>query len=204
LVRECPNYVSARPKHPWGIYVPIANDDNSIWEIWPEIAKELYRISKPNVACFVFTRWDQWDTLKSLMSPWNIKNMIVWDKCNHTAGDLTGNFGFAYELICFSVKGKPKIRGRRIWNIWNVPRIPAGKLLHPSEKPVSLIQIAIRAMSSAGDLVFDSFIGSGTTAVAALKLDRHFYGCDISPEYVKLANKQIEKAQLEMAQTKMF
>jgi len=52
-------------------------------------------------------------------------------------------------------------------------------------------------------IIFDPFMGSGTTAVAALKLGRHFYGCDINPDYVKLANERIEKARLEMSQVKM-
>lgn len=61
----------------------------------------------------------------------------------------------------------------------------------------------ISASSNTRDIIFDPFMGSGTTAVAALKLGRHFYGCDISPEYVKLANDRIAKARLEMAQMEM-
>lgn len=62
----------------------------------------------------------------------------------------------------------------------------------------------IRALSNKSDLIFDPFMGSGTTAVAALKLGRHFYGCDISPEYVKMANERVEKARLEMSQMELF
>jgi len=58
-------------------------------------------------------------------------------------------------------------------------------------------------MDDGGNLVFDPFMGSGTTAVAALKLGRHFYGCDINEDYVKLANERVEKARLEMAQLRM-
>jgi DNA modification methylase len=44
-----------------------------------------------------------------------------------------------------------------------------------------------------GDVVFDPFMGSGTTAVAAKKLGRHYFGCDISEEYVKLARERVAK-----------
>lgn len=197
------SYVSARPKRPWGIHVPIEGDDAQIWETWPKIIKEMYRISKMDTACFIFTRWDCWSKLESLLAPWVMKNMIVWDKGTHSAGDLKGNFGFAHELICFAVKGRPKIRGRRPWNIWRVPRVVVDNLCHPMEKPTSLLQIAIRAMSDKNSVVFDPFIGSGSTAVAALKLGRRFYGCDINPDYIKLAKKRIEETRLETAQMEM-
>jgi DNA modification methylase len=74
---------------------------------------------------------------------------------------------------------------------------------HKGQKPERLIERIIKASSNPGDLIFDPFIGSGTTAVAALKLGRHFYGCDINPEYVKLANERIEKTRLEMSQIEM-
>lgn len=80
------------------------------------------------------------------------------------------------------------------------PSPKKGTFNHPCPKPIEWATWLIERASCEGDLVFDPFLGSGTTAVAALKLGRHFYGCDISPEYVELANKRIEKARLEMAQ----
>ena len=71
---------------------------------------------------------------------------------------------------------------------------------HPTQKSEGICQKWIGALSNYGELIFDPFIGSGTTAVGALKLGRHFYGCDISEEYVELANDRIEKERLKMAQ----
>jgi len=73
---------------------------------------------------------------------------------------------------------------------------------HPAPFPLSLVEYLLE--NTEGEFIFDPFMGSGTAAVAALKLGRHFYGCDINPEYVKLANKRIEKARMEMAQMGMF
>ena len=75
--------------------------------------------------------------------------------------------------------------------------------LHPTQKPLELLKYLIRIYSNPGDIVLDPVIGSGTTAVAALKLGRYFYGCDINPGYVKLANQRIEKTRLEMSQMEM-
>lgn len=64
---------------------------------------------------------------------------------------------------------------------------------HPSTKPLAPMESIIRVHSNPGDLVFDPFLGSGTTAVAAKKLGRRFFGCDISQEYVDMANKRLAK-----------
>lgn len=75
---------------------------------------------------------------------------------------------------------------------------------HPCPKPLPLFEQMIAKASKAGQLIFDPFIGSGTTAVAAIKTGRHFYGCDISQEYVDIARKRIEQARQEQAQLELF
>ena len=69
---------------------------------------------------------------------------------------------------------------------------------HPTQKPL-MLYIALISRTP-GNCIFDPFMGSGTTAVAAMKLGRRFYGCDINPEYVKLANERIAKARPEISQ----
>jgi len=74
---------------------------------------------------------------------------------------------------------------------------------HPTQKPESAMSVLVKWLTNPGDLIFDPFIGSGTTAVAALKLGRRFYGCDINSEYIDIANERIERARAEMAQMEM-
>ena len=72
---------------------------------------------------------------------------------------------------------------------------------HPTPKPLGLITKLLRRLTKHGDLISDPFIGSGTTAVAAKKLGRHYFGCDINPEYVEMAMERIAKidgVQLEL------
>lgn len=66
---------------------------------------------------------------------------------------------------------------------------------HPTQKPLDLIEWIVQYWSFEGDLVLDPFIGSGTTAIAAKRLGRNYFGCDISQEYVELAQQQVEQAQ---------
>jgi len=76
----------------------------------------------------------------------------------------------------------------------------------PEEIPDRLIRLFVHRVNTQPlpePIIFDPYMGSGTTAVAAFKLGRHFYGCDINPEYVKLANERIEKARLETSQMEL-
>ena len=78
-------------------------------------------------------------------------------------------------------------------SIWSFPAVSAKKTGHPAPFPEELPHRLIEFYSFKGDVVLDPFIGSGTTALAALKLKRHFVGYEISSEYADLANKQISK-----------
>ena len=62
---------------------------------------------------------------------------------------------------------------------------------HPTQKPEKLIAKLILASSNKGDVVFDPFVGSGTTAVTAKKLGRRFVGIEKEKEYVALALKRL-------------
>lgn len=64
--------------------------------------------------------------------------------------------------------------------------------IHPTQKPVALFEYLIKTYTQPGDVVLDPVIGSGTTAVAARKLGRNFYGCDSSEEYVAIATKRLQ------------
>ncbi len=69
---------------------------------------------------------------------------------------------------------------------------------HPTQKPVALFEYLIRTYSNEGDLVFDGFAGSFTTAVACGKLNRNFIGCDISEEYCKIGERRLKNIQADM------
>ena len=63
---------------------------------------------------------------------------------------------------------------------------------HATPKPLDMIERIIKASSNKDDLVLDCFIGTGTTAVAAKKLNRNFIGCDNNKKYVAVAKKRLK------------
>ena len=73
---------------------------------------------------------------------------------------------------------------------------------HAVQKPQEDVLHMVGHLSPENAIIFDPFMGSGTTAVAAKKLGRHYFGCDINPEYVEMARKRVAKVdgvQLELA-----
>lgn len=78
-------------------------------------------------------------------------------------------------------------------SVWTFPPEQATKVGHPAPFPVELPYRLIQLYSFQGEVVLDPFIGSGTTAIAALKAGRYFVGYDIDPVYVQLALRRIRE-----------
>ena len=73
--------------------------------------------------------------------------------------------------------------------------------VHPTQKPIPVFRFCVEGYSKNGDVIFDPFMGSGTTAVACERLGRKWFGGELEPKYVAIANKRIEA---ERAQLKLF
>lgn len=77
-----------------------------------------------------------------------------------------------------------------------------GAFYHPTQKPVALMEYLIRTYTNEGDVVLDNCIGSGTTAVAAVRTGRHYIGFDIEPAYCEIARKRIQEERERGSETK--
>lgn len=161
--------------------------------------KPLVEAVKPDSAIYLCTRFDvygKWEqALKDAGT--KIKTTIVWDKRNWTAGDLHGDYGNQVELILYAHVGRSLLRQGRPSNLWSIPRDPPGE--HPTPKPVELFRRCILNSSNPGDIVFDPFLGSGTTAVACLLTGRRFIGCEIDKRYFESSCKRIKTVYNEIS-----
>ena len=121
----------------------------------------------------------------------NLKNIITWDKVNIGMGHY---FRRRSEFILFGSKGKKRVSSRRIPDIWEIPRIH--KSQYPTEKPVKLFEAMIKSSKIETDkefLVCDPFFGSGSSAIASLRNNCSFIGCDISDKAFKLSKSRINE-----------
>lgn len=178
----------------------ILNDDNE--QLITDYVKECYRILKEDSAMYLFCSSHKVDFFKrELEKEFSIKNMIIWVKNNHTAGDLESAFGRKYEIVFLVNKGQRKFNGERLTDIWEFPRVSGDGQLHQNQKPIELIKKCIEKHSNVGDVVFDGFMGSGTTAAAALDTNRNYIGFELDEYYFNVAEKRIKN---HTTQTDMF
>lgn len=85
--------------------------------------------------------------------------------------------------------------GKNPSDVWDIPNVKSNhveKTDHPCQFPVGLVERLVLALTNKGDSVLDPYLGVGSSAIAALKNDRHAYGCDIVQDYVDIANERIE------------
>ena len=171
----------------------ILNDNNP--ELISKYIKECYRILKNNSAMYMFTSHKTVDFFKQELenAGFNVKNMIIWDKQRQGMGDTSTVFGFQYELIFFVSKGQPKIRGKRLSDIWSFPKVVGRNQVHQNQKPIELIERCVTKHSNEGDVVFDGFMGSGTTAIACINTNRNYIGFELDEGYYNIANERISK-----------
>jgi site-specific DNA-methyltransferase (adenine-specific) len=69
--------------------------------------------------------------------------------------------------------------------------------IHPTQKPVALLEYLIKTYTNEGETVLDNCAGSGTTAVACINTNRNFIGFELDPDYYKIAEERIRKAKLD-------
>lgn len=97
------------------------------------------------------------------------------------------------EYILFLRKGKAKtinnVGSKTVHEFDNI----IGNKLHPTQKPLQLMELYITNSSNIGDVVLDPFMGVGSTGLAALKNDRKFIGFEIDKKYYDIAEKRLEE-----------
>jgi len=84
-------------------------------------------------------------------------------------------------------------------SVWTFPAESAKKVGHPAPFPVELPYRLIQLYTFEGEVILDPFIGSGQTAIAAIRTGRHFVGYETNPDYVRLAQRRIEQFRCEFA-----
>ncbi|MDP8259543.1 MAG: DNA methyltransferase [Candidatus Gygaella obscura] len=114
----------------------------------------------------------------------HISSIVCWLK--ESAAISYGDYSFRTEHALYGwLKGAPHYFAGKFGenNVWEVKRDATSKYIHATQKPVELAQRAIRNSSQRGDLVFDVFLGSGSTLIAAESLERKCFGLELDPKY---------------------
>lgn len=157
-----------------------------------EYMPEIFRVLKPGTHCYVMTNNLNLRLLLNVAADagFRFHNLLVWRKNTCTANRW---YMKEMELVCMFFKPPARVinnpSSKQIFEYDN----PRAKL-HPTEKPVALVQHYIENSSAAGDLVLDPFAGSGSTAVAAQQTGRRWITFELDEAYYYGAVGRIARA----------
>jgi len=112
-----------------------------------------------------------------------LRHCIIWNKNNHVLGRSDYNYKHEPILYGWSKKHKFYGNGQHKSSVWDIPK-PLKNDLHPTMKPVALVENCIKNSTQHKMLVADMFLGSGTTIIAAEQTGRYCYGMELSEKYV--------------------
>lgn len=160
---------------------------------YKQLFQEFRRVLKPEGAFYYFTDWRGYAFYFPIINAeLPVRNLIVWDKLSGPGSYYT----FAHELIIFGTAAK-KLLHKGGTNVWRIKAFSSGakstdgEKVHPTQKPVELIKKMIEDSSESGAVVLDTFMGSGTTAVACLQTGRNFIGFEQDEKYHAIAQRRI-------------
>ena len=159
-----------------------------------ECLTEMMRLLQDDGAIFYNHKWrvqhGRLQDRADIVNGFPVRQIIIWQR----AGGINFNNRFfvpTYEVIYVIAKPDfgllPKANGAG--DVWRIDQDRNNK--HPAPFPVDLPDRIIRSTDAA--IILDPFIGSGTTAVAAKRLNRHYIGIELSPDYCAMARQRIEK-----------
>jgi hypothetical protein len=180
---------------------PIANDSGQgFWDCMDDFFDQASRVLNRDCCCCccccgggpkpTFARL-------SLLADYHMEffHAVVWDKSARGNG-MGWRYRRNYEFVMVSHRKSGRLR----WNesqeaVPNVVRhCPVIDRVHPNEKPVDLVADFVSWHTLAGDLVADTFLGSGSSGVAAVRLNRRFYGIELNERYFAIAQRRIQEA----------
>lgn len=174
----------------------LSKNDGKIFkhnDISPEVwIPEVFRVLKNDSQCYIMVNTINMEKYLTICRKTGFKlhNILGWLKNNCTPSRW---YMKNCEYVLFLRKGKAKtindVGSKTIHQFNNI----IGDKVHPTEKPIDLMELYVTNSSNKGDIVLDPFMGSGATGIATLKNDRKFIGIEIDREYFDISKKRINE-----------
>jgi len=155
----------------------------------PLVLPEMYRTGTDNAALYTFTSW-KWmaDWIMRASQYFRMQNFLIWDKQRHSGTYGAYSWQFHWEGIYYGIKGPRPIR-EYMPDVLRSKEVPSESM----QKPVDVVMSLIRASTDEGDIVCDSFLGTGTTAVACALLGRRWLCFEIDATMAADARERVAR-----------
>ena len=155
--------------------------------------QEYRRVLKDDGHFYFFTDWRGYAFYFPLINAaLPVRNLIVWDKKSGPGS----YYSYAHEFVIFGTAA-PKLKNKGGTNVLRMAAFSSGakstngEKVHPTQKPVELIAKFIEDSTEPGAVVLDTFMGSGTTAVACMRTGRNYIGFELDEGYHAIAQGRI-------------
>ncbi len=161
-----------------------------------KLTSQAYRVLKKGGSAIIF--YDIWKitTLADAMKVAGFKmlRLIIWEKTNPVPLNSKRTYlSNSREIAIIGAKlGKPTFNSEYDNGIYRYCIPNNGNRYHPTQKPLAFMRDLIIKHSHKNDIIIDPFLGSGTTAIAALQENRFFMGCEIDKKYVSISKKRVK------------
>jgi site-specific DNA-methyltransferase (adenine-specific) len=158
----------------------------------------VYQLLDKNGSFIVFNDWKNLGDISRYAEEkgFETKDIIRLEKSNPMPRNRDRRYIVDSEYAVWFVKKGAKWVFNRQDEKYERPKFTCGieKGLHPTQKPLSMMEWLVKIHTNAGQTVLDPFMGSGTTGVAAVKLNRGFIGIELDEHYFEIAKDRIEEA----------
>jgi adenine-specific DNA-methyltransferase len=179
---------------PWSEYKDEGIDQTTFLPIFQEV----YRTLKKNSFLFIVTSTTDWPLYFRELPKFGFqcqKYPIIWQKPKTiTHGRATWQYARDFEPIMVAVKGSPSLTsGTEFSAILTHDNVHYSKMIHPHEKPLSLIIQLLQQSSYPGAKILDPFAGSGVVGSACIEIGRHYVLIELEMDKFKKIEKRLEK-----------
>jgi len=173
-------------------YNEIKNDNLTVNEtaekIWRPTFKNVFDVSIDECSFYVTMPQggDQMMMMMMMSVKWKVKHELIWVKEAPVFSMGRLDYDYKHEPIMYGWKNKHNFysKGKFLKSIWEIPRTE--NKLHPTMKPVALIENCLLNSSKKQNIIIDTFLGSGSTMVASHQLKRKCYGMELDPMYCQV------------------
>lgn len=180
-------------KSGWTDKDKIANDkiDDTV-NLFENVLKESIPLLKDDAHFYLFGSIDYLVQIRPIIEKYlNLKNVLIWDRKVIGMGDLR-TYGKSYDVIYFGYNKVWKdLNGTRDRDLLSFNRVDPAKNIHPTEKPIDLLEYLIKKSSIEGSKVLEPFAGGGSTLVACKNTNRLGTGIEIEEKYVQLIKSRL-------------
>jgi site-specific DNA-methyltransferase (adenine-specific) len=180
-------------KSGWNNKDKIANDKiKDTVELFENVLREAVPLLKDDAHFYLFGSIDFLPEIKPIVEKYlNLKNILIWDRSVIGMGDLK-TYGKSYDIIYFGYnKTFKELNGIRDRDLLKFNRVSPSENVHPTEKPLDILEYLIKKSSKEGDHVLEPFSGSGKTLVACKNTNRKATGVEIEEQYYNLTKSRI-------------